>query len=613
MPGITGIIGNQANLATLQKMREKVNYFSYITESYNMQDVSLARIHCGYVNRQPQPVFSADKRYVCVMIGEIFGIDGLTDEHIDHEAQLLLDRFVTEGISLLPKVNGQYSACIFDSLEKTACLISDRYGSRPVYYTIVGDSLYFAPETKALLAAGNHPVINYVAFSDMFHFGHLAGNKTMFEGVEQLPAASVLIFKQGRARIESYWDYPFDEASYSEEKQPSAKYKEQKEHLKSVMKKAVERQVRKNRDKFLIPLSGGLDSRFMAALTRELCSESINSFTLGGSKSEEQQYGAQIARILEFSHRALDTYPDDFWESASLSSYVSDGMSLIYQPALFNPPCVNYHHSAEIILVPQMCDALFGSMLTRKYVRELRKNPERERADTILTNFYNLMDEECLQLIFEKEFYQKYIREHWKITPKMYIDRYRHPLHSYFMQLHQEHVRKGVLSANLIYNLYFDTRMPSYDNDLIDLAFHIPLPFKINQNIYRFAFAEMFPELAKIKREGTHLPIDAPDWMINMLRLRDKFLIKSIKIPFIEKHTKRFIPPTYYNYDQWFRFDLRERLHSFLNEKKIMDRGIFNKDGVETILRLHDKPTEDYSRLLWQIVNLEYFFRNFVD
>ena len=613
MPGITGIIGSRAGVASLRNMCDKLYHYPYITEEYCVQELSLARIHCGHVNRQPQPVFSADKRYVCVMIGEIFGIEGLPDERINHEAQLLLDRFVLDGVSLLAKINGQYSACIYDSLEKTAWLISDRYGSRPVYYSIVGDSLYFAPEIKALMATEMNKVINYTAFSDMFHFGHLFGNKTMFESVEQLPAASVLIFKQGHARIDSYWDYPFDEDSYSEEKQPAAKYQEQLEHLKIVMKNAVERQIRKNRDKLLIPLSGGLDSRFVAALTRELCGESILSFTMGSSISEEQRYGAQIANMLDFTHRAFDTQPDDVWEAASFFSYLSDGMSPILYCTPFFRPCLNYHHSSEIVLVPHECESLFGNTLIRKYIRELRKKPERERADAILTNFYNLINEDCLQMVFEKNFYTNYIREHWKITPKKYIDRYRNPLHCHFMMLHQEHGRRGIMSVNLRFNLNFDIRMPSYDNDLIDLAFHIPLPFKINQNIYRFAFAEMFPELAKIKREGTHLPIDAPDFMINMLRLRDKFLIKAKNIPFIEKYAKRLIPPTYNDFDIWFKFHLRDKLHTLLLDKKTLDRGIFNKEGVESLLRLHDKPTEDHSRLLWQMVNLEYFFRNFMD
>ena len=613
MPGIVGIIGSRAGESSLQKMCEKINHFRYIIEEYQAQGISLARMHCGYVNRQLQPVFSADRHYVCVMIGEIFKIDDLSEDRIDNEAQLFLDRFITEGISLLPKINGQYTACVFDTREQTAYLISDRYGSRPVYYATCGGSLFFAPETKALLATGVCKGINYAAFSDMFHFGHLFGYKTLFEGAEQLPDASVLIYKKGSTEIISYWDYPFDEASYSEEKQSKSKYSEQKELLKTVMKNSVDRQIRKNRDKLLIPLSGGLDSRFLAALSNELVGERIETFTMGGQQSEDQKYGAQVARTIGLSHRAFDAQPDDIWQSASFFSYLSDGMSPISGPISIHKPCIHYHHSSEILIAPQMCDTLFGSTLTRKSVKELRKNPVREWANAILTYLYNLMDENCLLMIFDKNFYQKYIKDHWKQIPQQYINRYPHQLHCYFMQLHREHGRRCTFSGNQLYNLYYDTRMPSYDNDLIDLAFRMPLPFKKNQNIYRFAFAEMFPELAKIKRERTHLPIDAPSYLIDLFHLCDKFLIKGKKIPVIENLSGRLLPPSYASFNQWFKSDLRNPLHTLLFDKRTLDRGIFNRDGVETLIRRHDKPTEDHSRLLWQMVNLEYFFRNFID
>jgi len=612
MPGITGIIGNKADVSSLQVMCNKLNHFQYITEEHHTKGVSLARIHCGYVNRQPQPVFSADKRYVCMMIGEIFGIEGLPDERIDNETQLFLDLFIKEGLSLLSKINGQYTACVYDACEQTTFLISDRYGSRPLYYAISDNSLFFAPETKALLVAGICKKIDHAAFSDMFHFGRLSGYKSLFEDVKQLPDASVLIYREGSIKTVSYWDYPFDEAFYSEDRQSDSIYREQKEQLKTIIKNAMKRQLRKNQDKLLIPLSGGLDSRFVAALSKELVGNKIDTFTMGGSKSEEQKYGAAVARHLGLPHLAFDTQPDNIWNSAQFFSYISDGMSLISGPIAIHTPCLHFHNSAEIILSPNMCDTLFGSTLTRKFVRELRQNPTRERANVVLTNIYNLTGEEYLQLVFDKDFYRKHIKDHWKQIPQEYIDRYRHPLHCYFMQLHREHGRRRISCGNLVYNLYYDTRMPSYDNDVIDMAFNIPLSFKKNQNIYRFAFTEMFPELAKLKREGTHLSIDAPDYMINTLHLRDKFLIKAKQIPVIEKISNRLISPTYINYDQWFKIDLRNRLHAFLLDKKTLSRGIFNKDGVETILRLHDKPTEDHSRLLWQMVNLEYFFRNFI-
>jgi hypothetical protein len=155
--------------------------------------------------------------------------------------------------------------------------------------------------------------------------------------------------------------------------------------------------------------------------------------------------------------------------------------------------------------------------------------------------------------------------------------------------------------------------MPSYDNDLIDLAFRIPLPFKKNQNIYRFAFADLFADLAKIKRQGTHLRIDAPDLLIDTYHFWDKILIKAKGLSVIEQISNKLIPPSYVNFNSWFKNELRRPLHDLLLDRRTLNRGIFSSSGVETILRLQDKPVEDHSRLLWQMVNLEYFYRNFID
>ena len=613
MPGITGIIGNKSNLTTLRRMCEKLNHFQYIIEEYHSNFANIARIHCGHVNRQQQPVFSSDRRYVCVMIGEIFGIDGLPNEQIENEAQIFVNRFADEGLTLLPKINGQFSACIFDTRQQTAYLISDRWGSRPVYYALSDSSLFFAPEVKALLVDGIPKKINYTAFSDMFHFGYIFGTKTLFEGAEQLPVASVLTYNKGSINISSYWDYPFDEESYSEKKLPDSIFIEQKEQVKYAMKNAVARQVRKNSDKLLIPLSGGLDSRFTVALSKELTEKKINTYTIGSPRSEEQKYGSQVAHALKLPHRAFELQPDDIWDSAAYLCYFSDGMSTLLTPNIIYRPSLQYRNLSEIVLTPTLCDVLFGSNMTRKSFKQLQKKPSREHANAILTNHHNQISEELLQLVFEKNFYDKYIKEHWKLAPKQHIEKYSHPLHCYFMMLHKERSRRFIMTGNHFYNLHFDTRMPSYDNDLIDFSFRIPMSFKKNKNIYRFALAEMFPELAKIKNEGSHLPVDASDYLIDLIKLRDKFLIVAKTMPVLEKFANRLASPAYVSFDQWFKKDLRANVHKFLLEKKTLDRGIFEKKGIEAILQRHDKTVEDHWRLIIQMLNLEFFFRSFTD
>ena len=86
-------------------------------------------------------------------------------------------------------------------------LISDRFGMRPLYWAQVGEGLIFASEIKALLAVpGLSCAMSPEGIGQFFAFGQYLGERTSFEAISVLPAASVLQFDlaTGRVQVESY-------------------------------------------------------------------------------------------------------------------------------------------------------------------------------------------------------------------------------------------------------------------------------------------------------------------------------------------------------------------------------------------------------------------------
>jgi len=71
---------------------------------------------------------------------------------------------------------------------------------------------------KPLLLADFQKELDFESISDLFHFGHLFGYKTLFKGINQLPEASCLVFCDGKITIQKYWDYPYDEYVYVKQK-----------------------------------------------------------------------------------------------------------------------------------------------------------------------------------------------------------------------------------------------------------------------------------------------------------------------------------------------------------------------------------------------------------
>ena len=76
---------------------------------------------------------------------------------------------------------GIFLLVIWDKAQQKLFLANDRFGLRPLYYAKEGNQLAFASEVKALLnlefVARR---VNDAAISDLFAFGHLYGEKTLF-------------------------------------------------------------------------------------------------------------------------------------------------------------------------------------------------------------------------------------------------------------------------------------------------------------------------------------------------------------------------------------------------------------------------------------------------
>jgi len=615
MPGILGLISNKNEEKLFDKMCQKLNHYDYQIEKFIRNEIHLGKIHLGYVNNSPQPIFSKDNRYAIIMIGEIFSYEEIETHQIKDDTKFLLNLFIKKGFSCLPKINGQFSACIYDFIEKKLILISDRFGTRPVYYTFYNNKFFFAPEVKSLILDNFDKKINYDAISDLFHFGHLFGYKTMFENVYQLPEASYLVFQNGEIDIKRYWNYPYYEKAYTKTKFTKKEIENYFEEMQEIMLNAMKRQVVKNNDKILFSLSGGLDSRFVISLANKFNVNPLTAFTMGENNSEDVIYAKIVANKLNVEHSIFPIKPENIWQDAKTFSNISDGMSMIYGPIQGFEPSKYFFGKQEITLSSQMCDAVFGSTLYRKKMKVLvNKNKMDNEANDIISNIFNLQSVTNLESIFKPEFFEK-VKNNYKKIPYQYIGHDKHPIFYYFNLLMNEHGRRGTLGGNILNNLFYETRMPSYDNDLIEFAYMLPVELRKNQYIYRKTFNRMFPELASIPREGTNLPLNTSDFRLN-LKILERKIIGRLKPTPVNKIIQKFNcwnKPSYVSYKKWFKNELKQNIESIVLDKKTLSRGIFDKTGIKNLLSEHYTAEKDNSRLIWQIINLEYFFRNFVD
>ncbi|PYG86653.1 asparagine synthase (glutamine-hydrolysing) [Ruminiclostridium sufflavum DSM 19573] len=114
---------------------------------------------------QPMTVNFEGKVYTIIYNGEIYNADDLRKELIScgvhfktHcDTEVVVYSYAVWGKNCSEKLNGIYAFAIYDASKEQVYLSRDRMGVKPFFYTMLGNTLIFASEIKAIL---KHPQIN---------------------------------------------------------------------------------------------------------------------------------------------------------------------------------------------------------------------------------------------------------------------------------------------------------------------------------------------------------------------------------------------------------------------------------------------------------------------
>ena len=66
------------------------------------------------------------------------------------DTEVLLKAFIHYGTNVLNRLNGIFSFAVWNDKKKELFLVRDHFGIKPLYYTMVNDTIIFASEIKAI-------------------------------------------------------------------------------------------------------------------------------------------------------------------------------------------------------------------------------------------------------------------------------------------------------------------------------------------------------------------------------------------------------------------------------------------------------------------------------
>lgn len=614
MCGISGGIGASApNKGQLTRILDSIDHRGpdergmYVDSGVALGICRLAIIDVG---TGQQPVSNEEETIQLVFNGEIYNFLELRQFLISKghrfrskgDSEVLVHLYQEFGLDFVQKISGMFAIAIWDSRDKSLVLIRDRMGKKPLWYARTEDhSLFFASETKALKTAGVACTLRHEAVSEVMTFGYVNAPRSAFNEIEQLPPATIGIWRNGTWTTSRYWS-----PSFSDETKIS--FPDALEQTKTLIKAAVERRLISERPLGSF-LSGGYDSTVVTAYMTQLNPGKVRTFSIGFEDPhyDESAHARAIAKYLGTEHVEEKLTPDPalllqelaasldqpFADSSIIPTFMlakfarrevvvalgGDGGDEVfggYDRYSAVPIMQNLNVVVKTLSPLAKGASKSGRISNRKIKRVLSQMNSHPSLAARYRAAMSLGSDNELDRLLSQDFKSN-------SSTRAFEDEFARPgakddlskmLRSDFERYLPGDLLVKADMATMANSL--ELRSPLLDHELVEWATRLPSDFKVKGRQSKFILKEVARSLVP------------------------KELVDRPKMGFA-------IPRA-----DWLRTGMREMAYDLLTDSTAKNRGWFNAQEVERTLADH-MSGQDRDALLWPMIMLELWARTWLD
>jgi len=629
MCGICGIFhfatGERADEGALLEMNRQIVHRGPDDAGTLIRDgagLAMRRLSIIDLKSGHQPLSNEDGSLWIVFNGEIYNhveLRGMLQARghtfrTNSDTESIVHLYEEYGSDCVQHLRGMFAFVIWDEVRHKLFAARDRLGIKPFYYCVQDGTFLFGSEIKALLAyTGVSANFNPAVLSEYLAFGYVAGEQTFFSGIHKLPAAHTLeLTASGEIAIKRYWDLSVAE----DPGRPPRNYYVGR--YRELLEQAVSSHLMSD-----VPLgvflSGGLDSSVIAALTAKSRTEPIQTFSVGYAEQaySELPYARIVSDHIGSQHHEVRVSRQQFFETLPAVIWHED------EPVCWTSSVALYHlaklareHVTVVLTGEGSDETLAGytrypwtvwnarmdsvyrgvtSSALRSFVRaqihsaKLGAALRRKLEHTCLgrdgaswpsfyfDNFYSAFSAAEQRQLLTPE-YQRYADSayagsmaFWERSSGTMLKRLLYTdINTYLVELLMKQDQMSMAAS-------IESRVPFLDHMLVEFAASIPSSYAIKglegKSILKSAVEDLLPR-SIIYRKKMGFPTPWSGWLVG---------------------------------------EQLQELENLLLEPRSTRRNLFQPAAIRRIFAEHRSRARDNSTRIWRLINLELWFRVFVD
>ncbi len=549
-----------------------------------------------------QPMSNEDGTIWVVFNGEIYNHrelrDGLTGcghrfatAHSDTE--VLVHGYEQWGERLVERLRGMFALAVLDLRTRRVLLARDRFGEKPLYYSMQGGSLMFASELKALaqLPELDRSVCED-ALIDYLNHGWVPAPRSIYRQVRKLRAAervTVPLDALEKTRSDIYWSPSYEPVSG---KSPALWHEEfQAELSESIRLRMISD----------VPLgaflSGGLDSTIVTREMSRASERPVSTFSIGFEEPryDESRYARQVAQtygtdahtevlsaqgLLDVVPQVGAMFDEPFADASAIPTFLVSRLARRSvtvalsgdggDELLAGYRRYSLQHRLSRLLDPQpdvLVKLLFGPLASLW--------PQRARGKSLLgllvpgakaRYFKTFLDDHLVSLsnVAGRSDWQCLLesawpRGAWSLPDKMCATDCRFYV--------PEDLMVKVDRASM--NVSLESRAPLLDHKLFELVGRMPLQTRFDGTARKLPFR--------------------------------RILAADLGQEFVERPKKGFSIPL----GQWFRHELYEELNDTLLGRNGLTTSLMSRGALQKLIANHCTGSRDQSQRLWKLYMLQ--------